>query len=85
MNCQNAQSMVLNFINNKLDIGIAYDGDADRVVFIDELGNIINGDYTLAIISNDLKNKNRLNKNTIVGTILSKNWLRILGRSFRMK
>ena len=58
-------------INNKLDIGIAFDGDADRVVFIDELGNIINGDYILAIISNDLKNKNKLNKNTIVGTILS--------------
>ena len=72
-NCGSTHPEVLSsyVINNKLDIGIAYDGDADRVVFIDELGNIINGDYTLAIISNDLKNKNRLNKNTIVGTILS--------------
>ena len=58
-------------VEHNADLGLAYDGDADRVVFIDELGNIINGDYTLAIISNDLKNKNRLNKNTIVGTILS--------------
>ena len=70
-----ASSKVCEYIFSKLGskyhIGIAYDGDADRVVFIDELGNIINGDYTLAIISNDLKNKNRLNKNTIVGTILS--------------
>lgn len=72
-NCGSTHPEVLSsyVINNKLDIGIAYDGDADRVIFIDELGNIINGDYTLAIISNDLKNKNRLNKNTIVGTILS--------------
>ena len=72
-NCGSTHPEVLSsyVINNKLDIGIAFDGDADRVVFIDELGNTINGDYILAIISNDLKNKNRLNKNTIVGTILS--------------
>lgn len=72
-NCGSTHPEVLSsyVINNKLDIGIAFDGDADRVVFIDELGNTIDGDYILAIISNDLKNKNRLNKNTIVGTILS--------------
>lgn len=72
-NCGSTHPEVLSsyVVNNKLDLGIAFDGDADRVTFIDELGNIINGDYTLAIISNDLKNKNKLNKNTIVGTILS--------------
>lgn len=72
-NCGSTHPEVLSsyVINNKLDIGIAFDGDADRVVFIDELGNTIDGDYILAIISNDLKNKNKLNKNTIVGTILS--------------
>lgn len=58
-------------IDNKLDGAVAFDGDADRAMFIDELGNIIDGDYVLAIISNILKNNNKLTNNTIVGTIMS--------------
>ena len=53
------------------DIGIAFDGDADRVLAIDEQGNIIDGDKILAIIGMKLKNENRLPKNTIVATVMS--------------
>lgn len=56
---------------NKLDCGVAYDGDADRCIMIDSEGNIIDGDYTLAITSLNLKNENKLNKNTVVGTVMS--------------
>lgn len=53
------------------DIGIAYDGDADRCLAVDEVGNIINGDMIIAILANDMKNKGRLNDDTIVGTVMS--------------
>lgn len=58
-------------LENNLDGGVCYDGDADRSIFIDEVGNIIDGDYVLSIIGNDLKNKNMLKNNTIVGTVMS--------------
>ncbi len=58
-------------LENKLSLGIAYDGDGDRCLAIDEKGNEINGDVLLAIFSNYLKEKNSLNKNTVVATIMS--------------
>lgn len=58
-------------LENKLDGGVLYDGDADRAIFIDEEGNIIDGDYVLAIIGTDLNKKNKLHNNTIVGTVMN--------------
>ena len=58
-------------VSHKLDGGVAYDGDADRAIFVDELGNIIDGDHVLAIIASVLKKENKLTNNTIVGTIMS--------------
>lgn len=58
-------------VENKLDGGVAFDGDADRAVFVDEKGDIIDGDYILAILGKDLKDNNKLNNNTIVGTVMS--------------
>jgi len=58
-------------VENKLDGGVAFDGDGDRAIFVDEKGNVIDGDYILAILSLELKNNNKLNNNTIVGTIMS--------------
>jgi len=55
----------------KADIGIALDGDADRVILIDEKGNEIDGDQTMAIIALDLSKQNKLNKNTLVATVMS--------------
>lgn len=56
---------------NHMNLGIAYDGDGDRCLAIDELGNIIDGDNILAIISKYLDEKNKLNKKTVVATVMS--------------
>ena len=58
-------------VENKLSLGIAYDGDGDRCLAIDEKGNEIDGDKLLAIISRSLKKKGKLNKDTIVATVMS--------------
>lgn len=58
-------------IENNLDGGVAFDGDADRSIFVDEKGNVIDGDYILAILGKSLKDNNKLNNNTIVGTVMS--------------
>lgn len=56
---------------NGLDCGIAFDGDADRCLFVDEKGALIDGDMIMAICSLDLKNRGKLNKNTVVGTVMT--------------
>ena len=53
-------------VENKLSLGIAYDGDGDRCLAIDEKGNEIDGDKLLAIISSSLRKKGKLNKDTIL-------------------
>ena len=58
-------------LENKFDCGIAYDGDADRCIMVDNEGNIIDGDYILAITSSYLKENNKLANNTVVGTVMS--------------
>ncbi len=57
--------------NHKADIGIALDGDADRIIVIDEMGNIVDGDALLAIIATEWKKLGKLKKNSVVATILS--------------
>ncbi len=56
---------------NNMSLGIAYDGDGDRCLAVDEEGNEIDGDILLAIFGNYLKDNERLNNNTIVATIMS--------------
>ncbi len=58
-------------VENKLSLGIAYDGDGDRCLAVDEKGNEINGDKLLAIISRKLRKEGKLNKDTIVATVMS--------------
>ena len=53
------------------DIGIALDGDADRVIFVDEHGAEINGDQIMAICAVDMLKENRLKHNTVVATVMS--------------
>lgn len=65
------ENLISVVVNNNLDCGIAYDGDADRCIMVDDKGNIIDGDYILAILSNCLKECGKLNKNTVVGTVMS--------------
>ena len=58
-------------LDNQLSLGVAYDGDGDRCLAIDEKGNEIDGDKLLAIISSNLKEKRKLKKDTIVATVMS--------------
>ncbi len=55
----------------KADIGFCYDGDADRLIAINEKGELVDGDSLLYIFANHLKAQDKLAKNTVVGTILS--------------
>lgn len=58
-------------VDNKLDAGFAYDGDADRCLAVDENGNLIDGDAILYICGKYLRDKGRLNNNTVVTTVMS--------------
>ena len=58
-------------LNNKLDAGVAYDGDADRCICVDDRGNIVDGDFILAICAKDMKERGKLAKNTVVGTVMT--------------
>ena len=58
-------------VENKFNLGVAYDGDGDRCLCVDENGNILDGDIILAIVSNYLKNNNMLKKDTLVATVMS--------------
>ena len=58
-------------VENKCNLGIAYDGDGDRCLAVDENGNEIDGDKILAIISNYMKEKGTLKKDTLVATVMS--------------
>jgi len=53
------------------DIGISLDGDADRAIFSDEGGNVVDGDRIMAICADDLKKARRLKRNTLVSTVMS--------------
>ena len=56
---------------NNLDIGFAFDGDADRCIAVDEHGDVVNGDHILYILANILKQNGELTNNTVVTTIMS--------------
>ena len=59
------------------DVGLAFDGDADRLIAVDEHGVIIDGDKIMAICAIDLKERGMLKKNTLVGTVMSNMGLEI--------
>lgn len=58
-------------VENGLDLGIAFDGDADRCLCVDEHGNEVDGDEIMAICALDMKERGKLAENTVVGTIMT--------------
>ncbi|MBP5331296.1 MAG: phosphoglucosamine mutase [Lachnospiraceae bacterium] len=58
-------------VENQLDVGFAYDGDADRCLAVDEKGNVIDGDQIMYICAAYMKERGELNGNTVVTTIMS--------------
>ncbi len=55
-------------LKTKADLGISFDGDADRVIFCDNKGQIIDGDFILALLATSFKRKNQLNNDIVVST-----------------
>lgn len=60
---------------NHLDIGFAFDGDADRCIAVDENGNVVDGDAMLYILGRRLKSRGMLNSDTVVATVMSNSGL----------
>lgn len=58
-------------VENNCDIGFAYDGDGDRLITVDEKGNILDGDHFLAILAMHLKDIGKLENNGVVGTVMT--------------
>jgi len=66
--------------DTKCDIGLAFDGDADRMLAVDENGELIDGDQIMAIFSREMMKDNTLNDNTLVATVMSNLGLSIFAR-----
>lgn len=62
------------------DVGLAFDGDADRMLAVDENGNLVDGDQIMAIIGLELKKQEKLPQNTIVATVMSNLGFDIMAR-----
>lgn len=57
--------------DNNLDAGLAFDGDADRCLAVDDHGELVDGDYIIAIIAADFKSRGMLKNNAVVGTVMT--------------
>jgi len=66
-------------VYEKADVGIAFDGDADRMLAVDEKGNMIDGDQIMAIIGNHMKQCGKLKKDTIVVTVMTNLGFTLMG------
>jgi phosphoglucosamine mutase len=78
-NCgsEHLASLIDAVLAQKADIGLAFDGDGDRLVAVDEKGQVISGDRTLAICARSLKRKGLLRNNLVVSTVMSNLGLRL--------
>jgi len=68
MHPESVQKAVL---ENRADVGISLDGDADRIIMVDEKAQIVDGDVLLAICARDMHKKGMLKNNRVVGTVMS--------------
>jgi phosphoglucosamine mutase len=65
------ESLIAKVIEVGADLGIAHDGDADRCLAVDHEGNLIDGDFIMAILASSWKEQGRLKKDTVVATVMS--------------
>jgi phosphoglucosamine mutase len=79
---ENLQKRVL---EENADFGVAFDGDADRSLFVDEKGNLVDGDAVLWVMANHLQASGKLNNQTVVATVMSNIGLEIALNSKNIK
>ena len=72
-------------VNEEADLGVAFDGDADRSLFVDHEGRFVDGDATLWVLACHLQARNQLKDNTVVATVMSNIGLEIALRSKDIK
>ena len=65
------EALAKKVVETRADIGIALDGDADRIVIVDEKGEVVNGDKLIGALAMHLKNENTLANNKVVATVMS--------------
>ncbi len=68
-------------VAERADIGVAFDGDADRALFVDASGNFVDGDATMWVMAGDLKSRGELTGDVVVATVMSNIGLEIALRS----
>ncbi len=68
---QHPQALSKRVLQEKADIGLAFDGDGDRLIAVDEKGGVLTGDQVMAVCAHDLKAKGNLRNNAVVSTVMS--------------
>ncbi len=68
---EHPEALIERVLKTKADLGLAFDGDGDRLIAVDEKGDVLSGDQILAICAKDLKQKGRLKNNLVVSTVMS--------------
>jgi phosphoglucosamine mutase len=68
---EHPEGLIEKVLKKKADLGLAFDGDGDRLIAVDEKGGILSGDQILAICARDLKQKGRLKNDLVVSTVMS--------------
>lgn len=86
-NCgsQHIENLQKRVLEENAAIGVAFDGDADRSLFVDERGNLVDGDATLWILAQHLEARGKLNNQTVVATVMSNIGLEIALQSKNIK
>ncbi len=72
-------------VQSGADMGLAFDGDADRLIAVDEKGKVIDGDAIMSICATDMVARGELNNNTLVATVMSNGGLDILAEKHNFK
>lgn len=68
---QHPEKLAKEVVRLSADLGLAFDGDGDRLIAVDEMGVVLTGDQIMAICAKDLKNKGKLKNNKVVSTVMS--------------
>ena len=68
---EHPQGLIEKVLKTDADLGLAFDGDGDRLIAVDEKGGVLSGDQILAICARDLKQKGRLKNDLVVSTVMS--------------
>jgi phosphoglucosamine mutase len=79
------ESLMEAVAKEKADLGVAFDGDADRSLFVDEKGGFVDGDATLWVLANHLRAHGQLKNDTVVATVMSNIGLEIAFRAVGIK